>query len=198
MSTPSLGRLLIVDDEVDVVASLGNLLARQGYETAGFASGSEALAAVKDGNFDLLLTDLKMPDMDGMALLRAALTIDPDLIGIMMTGQGTVETAVEAMKVGAFDYILKPFQTAALAPVLSRAMDVRRLQQRTRQLMLQNVALTRQLEAELARAGVVQAELLPGDVPRLPGLSCRPDAYLPMGSAATSTIGRRRSPAYCS
>lgn len=117
----------------------------------------------------LTCTDLNMPEMDGIDLLRAALAIDPDLVGIMMTGQGTVETAVETMKVGALDYILKPFQLPVLLPVLARAMEVRRLRQRARQLTLQNAALTRQLEAELARAGAVQAELLPRQVPELPG-----------------------------
>jgi len=74
-----------------------------------------------------LLTDLEMPEMDGIALLRASLEIDPNLITIIMTGHGTVETAVEAMRVGAFNYVRKPFQINFLMPVLSRAMEVRRL-----------------------------------------------------------------------
>jgi len=169
MATPPLGRLLIVDDEFHVMTTLRMMLAKQGYETVGFTSGSEALTALKDGKFDLLLTDLKMPERDGIDLLRAAMAIDADLIGIMMTGEGTVETAVETMKAGALDYVLKPFQLAVLLPVLARAMEVRRLRQQTHQLMLQNSALTRQLAAELARAGKVQAELLPKDAPDLPG-----------------------------
>jgi phosphoserine phosphatase RsbU/P len=169
MATAPLGRLLIVDDEVHVMTTLRLMLAKHGYETVGFTSPGEALAALKDGNFDLLLTDLKMPETDGIDLLRAATAIDGDLIGIMMTGQGTVETAVETMKAGALDYILKPFQMAVLLPVLARAMEVRRLRQQTHQLTLQNSALTRRLEAELERAGRVQAELLPKDVPALPG-----------------------------
>src|SRR5688572_22582167 len=68
-----------------------------------------------------------MPDMDGVSLLRDALVIDPDLVGIVMTGHGTVATAVDAMKVGALDYILKPFDLSAIRPVLVRALDVRRL-----------------------------------------------------------------------
>jgi serine phosphatase RsbU (regulator of sigma subunit) len=169
MRTPSLGRLLIVDDEADVTSHLCALLNGQGYEAVGFPSGPAALAALPEGEFDLLLTDLLMPEMDGIDLLRAALATQPDLVGVMMTGEGTVQTAVETMKAGALDFIVKPFALGALLPVLARAMEVRRLRQRTRQLVLENLTLTRQLEAELARAGTVQAELLPAAVPRLAG-----------------------------
>ena len=73
-----------------------------------------------------------MPEMDGIALLRAALDIDPDLVGIIMTGQGTIATAVEAMKVGALDYILKPFKLSVILPVLARALAMRQLRLRER------------------------------------------------------------------
>ena len=127
MLNPSLGRLLIVDDEAKLMAVLRELLTKHGYDTVGFTSGKEALEGLKSQKFDLLLTDLMMPEMDGIALLRASLEIDPNLMAIMMTAQGTIETAVEAMKIGAFDYVLKPFQMSFLMPVLSRAMEVRRL-----------------------------------------------------------------------
>jgi serine phosphatase RsbU (regulator of sigma subunit) len=169
MSELSLGRVLIVDDEVELTAALREMLAEQGYETVGFPSGRDALAALQARDFDLLLADLMMPEMDGITLLQAGLALDPDLVGMIMTGQGTVQTAVDAMKVGAFDYILKPFKLVALLPVLARAMEVRRLRLQARQLRVQNTALTRQLEAELARAAEVQAALLPHEVPRLPG-----------------------------
>ena len=102
------------------------MFAEQGYETVGFTSGRDALAALQARDFDLLLADLMMPEMDGITLLQAGLALDPDLVGMIMTGQGTVQTAVDAMKVGAFDYILKPFRLVALLPVLARAMEVRR------------------------------------------------------------------------
>ncbi len=169
MQSSCRGRLLIVDDEPSLTDKLCRLLQGEGYDAVGFTSGSEALAALPAGDFDLLLTDLLMPRMDGIELLRAALATHPDLVGLMMTGEGTVETAVETMKAGALDFIVKPFGPDALLPVLARAMEVRRLRKRTRQLVLENLNLTRRLEAELARAGAVQAELLPGAAPQLAG-----------------------------
>jgi len=107
--------------------ALCRTLTPEGYDVTGFSVPQEALAALREQSFDVLLTDLMMPGMDGLALLRAALGIDPDLVGVMMTGQGTVATAVDAMKIGALDYILKPFNLTAIRPVLARAVDVRRL-----------------------------------------------------------------------
>lgn len=134
MEAVVLGRVLVVDDETELMSALSEMVSAQGYETEGFTSGADALEALKDRHFDLLLTDLMMPATDGITLLRQGLAIDPYLTGIIMTGQGTVQTAVDAMKVGAFDYILKPFKLSALLPVLSRAMEVRRLKMENLQL----------------------------------------------------------------
>ncbi|WP_332824048.1 response regulator [Ramlibacter sp.] len=127
MNTTPLARILIVDDEAALMRALCDTLRDQGYETEGFTTGDDALKALRAQPFDLLLTDLMMPDMDGVALLGAALKIDPHLVGILMTGMGTIETAVQAMQAGALDYILKPFKISAILPVLSRAVTVRRL-----------------------------------------------------------------------
>jgi len=127
MDRPRLGRLIVVDDETELMTILSETLKKQGYETEGFTSGPEALQRMKEDEFDLILTDLMMPEMNGIELLEAALAIDPGIIGIVMTGQGTVKTAVEAMKIGAFDYILKPFKMNILLPAVSRAMGVRNL-----------------------------------------------------------------------
>jgi len=121
------GRVLVVDDEIELMRALCEALTRQGYEVSGFANGREALAALEARDVDILLTDLMMPEPDGLALLRAALKLDPHVVVILMIGQGTVPTAIEAMQSGAFDYVLKPFKLQALAPVLVRAMNVRRL-----------------------------------------------------------------------
>jgi PAS domain S-box-containing protein len=122
-----IGRIIIVDDEVELMTVLRETLEGQGYEAKGFNIGTQALAALRNGNYDLLLSDLMMPGMDGITLLQQSLEIDPNLVGIIMTGQGTVSTAVQAMQVGAFDYILKPFKLQNLVPILNRAMAVRRL-----------------------------------------------------------------------
>ncbi len=133
-SNHKVGRIIVVDDEVELMSALCEMLAGQGYETKGFLTGVEALAVLKEQEFDLLLTDLMMPGMDGIELIRGGLEIDPNLIGIIMTGHGTVQTAVEAMKIGAFDYILKPFKLNTLLPLLSRAMQVRNLRLENMQL----------------------------------------------------------------
>jgi DNA-binding NtrC family response regulator len=134
-----LGRLLIVDDEVELKNALCETLAEEGYQTVGASSAAEGLKALAKQDFDILLSDLMMPGMDGIGLLRKALEVDPNLVGIIMTGQGTIPTAVEAMKVGAFDYVLKPFNLQTMLPILARAMGVRRLR-------LENVRLRRHLE----------------------------------------------------
>jgi signal transduction histidine kinase len=150
MSGAEVGRILIVDDEVDLVTALCRVLNAQGYSTTGATSGAQALAALRDATaddgtqFDILITDLMMPDMNGVALLREALVIDADLVGIVVTGHGTIDTAVEAMQGGALDYILKPFNLRVITPVLRRALAMRRLR-------LENTALVRQVANHTAQ-----------------------------------------------
>jgi len=127
MISSHLARILIVDDEVTLMRALCDTLRDQGYDAVGFTTGEDGLKALREGEFDLLLTDLMMPGMDGVALLEAALRIDAQLVGIVMTGHGTIQTAVQAMQAGALDYILKPFKLSGVLPVLARAMAVRRL-----------------------------------------------------------------------
>src|SRR5262249_15702800 len=133
------GAILVVDDEVELMKALSESLADQNYAVSGTSDPAQALERISEGNFDLILSDLMMPGMDGIQLLRQAFEIDPQVVGIIMTGQGTVPTAVEAMKIGAFDYIQKPFKLQAILPILNRAMEVRRLR-------LENVRLKRHVE----------------------------------------------------
>jgi two-component system sensor histidine kinase/response regulator len=127
-------RLLIVDDEAPQLRALCDTLQLEGYATRGFISAKQALAQLRPGEVDLLLTDLMMPEMDGISLINAARQIDPSLGAIVMTGHGTIDTAVQAMQVGALDYILKPFKLNVILPVISRAMDVLRLRRENAEL----------------------------------------------------------------
>jgi two-component system sensor histidine kinase/response regulator len=158
MNPAPLARLLIVDDESAQVIALCRTLELEGYATTGVGSGPDALAVLRTaaidraGAFDVLITDLMMPDMDGIALLRAAQETDPDLVGLVMTGHGTIDTAVEAMKSGALDYILKPFNLRTILPVLSRALAVRRLR-------LENAALQQRVANRTTELEVANREL---------------------------------------
>jgi two-component system, sensor histidine kinase and response regulator len=140
--------LVIVDDEAAHLTALCDTLRLEGYVTTGFTSPHQALAALPGHPADLLLTDLMMPEMDGIALLRSALEIDPNLAGVIMTGQGAIDTAVESMKSGAIDYITKPFRLSVILPVLARALALRRL--RLEKLALEARVLERTAELEAA------------------------------------------------
>jgi|GEM_PF-789515 len=122
-----LGYVMVVDDEVELRTALCETLDNHGYETTAFGSGTDALTALQKQEFDLILLDLMMLEMDGIEFLKKAIEIDPDVVGIIMTGYGSIQTAVEAMKLGAFDYLLKPFKLNMLLQVMSRAMEMRRL-----------------------------------------------------------------------
>ncbi len=138
--------LLIVDDETAHMRALCDTLQLEGYSTTGVSSASAALAAMREKPFDLLLTDLMMPEMDGIALLRAAQEIDADVAGVVMTGHGTIDTAVKAMQAGACDYIVKPFRMNQLLPVIARALESRRLRRLNKELERRILERTRELE----------------------------------------------------
>jgi signal transduction histidine kinase len=119
--------LLIVDDEPASMRALCDTLEYEGYRTYGYTSAADALAAMRERTFDLLLADLQMPGTNGIDLMKSAQLIDPTLVAVIMTGHGALETAVAAMKAGALDYIQKPIKLATALPVLERALAVRQL-----------------------------------------------------------------------
>jgi len=119
--------LLIVDDEPASMRALCDTLEYEGYKTYGFTTPTEALAAMRERHFDLLLADLQMPGTNGIDLMKSAQLIDPTLVAVIMTGHGALETAIAAMKAGALDYIQKPIKLATTLPVLERALAVRQL-----------------------------------------------------------------------
>jgi two-component system response regulator AtoC len=118
-------RALVVDDERKMRRVLQILLERMGVESVPAESAEEALERFRAEKFDLVLTDLRMPGMSGVELLAALRELEPDLPVIVLTAYGTVQTAVDAMKSGAFDYILKPFDLDAVEPVIRKALAMR-------------------------------------------------------------------------
>ena len=119
--------LLIVDDEPASMRALCDTLEYEGYQTYGYTSPSEALAAMRERSYDLLLADLQMPGTNGIDLMKSAQLIDPTLVAVIMTGHGALDTAIAAMKAGALDYIQKPIKLVTALPVLERALAVRQL-----------------------------------------------------------------------
>ncbi len=116
-------RLLIVDDEPDSRDALAELAQRWGYEVQTAVDGSEALRRAIEWHPDVILTDLVMPNMDGLWLLRALKTELPDCPVVLLTGRGTIQTAVQAIKEGAYDFIEKPLEISRLRIVLDRALE---------------------------------------------------------------------------
>jgi DNA-binding NtrC family response regulator len=119
--------LLIVDDEAALRDAIAERLTEQGFIVEQAANGEEALARLAEFAFDILVTDLRLPGIDGRQVLDAAIERYPDIIAIVITGFGTVKDAVDAIKQGAADFITKPFQFDALLHVLQSALEQRRL-----------------------------------------------------------------------
>jgi len=120
-------RILLVDDEPHFCRVMAMHLADEGYAVTGVTSGEEALERFKGEKHDLVITDLKMPGMDGVALLEAVRDVSGDVPVILLTAYGTVDTAVAAMKLGAFDYIMKPVDVDELKMVVARALHIQEI-----------------------------------------------------------------------
>jgi heterodisulfide reductase subunit A len=116
-------RILVVDDELIVRDSLRALLADEGFSVDMAESGEKALEALKAGAYDLMLLDIKMPGMEGVEVLKQALSAQPELQVVMMTAYATIETAVESMRTGAVDYLVKPFEEDALLTQVCRLYE---------------------------------------------------------------------------
>jgi len=116
-------RILVIDDEDIVRTSCRRSLVPEGYEMEMSKNGVEGLKRLEESRFDLVLTDLKMPDMDGIEVLRIIKERWPAVEVIIITGYQTVETAVKAIKLGAFDYIEKPFTPDSLVAAVAKAFE---------------------------------------------------------------------------
>ena len=113
-------RILVVDDEKVIREILADFLSMEGFSVRTAEDGSAALVELSRGHYDLVLSDLKMPNMGGLELLAAIRTHTPNVVTVIMTGFGTVETAIDAMKQGAYDYILKPFKVEEVVHTIRR------------------------------------------------------------------------------
>ena len=127
-------RLLVVDDEPIALANLGRVLSKDGYEVATASSGASALRQLREKAFDVVLTDLKMQKVDGMQVLRRCKEIDPDVEVILVTGYAAIETAIEAMKHGAYHYLAKPFKLDEVRKVVAEAAEKVALKRENRRL----------------------------------------------------------------
>jgi DNA-binding NtrC family response regulator len=123
----SKGRILIVDDEANARGALGEILREEGYETETAADGFKALGKLGSFSPDLILTDLKMPGLDGIGLLDELRTAAPSSVVVVMTAFGTIDSAVDAIKKGAENYLTKPLDPVSLLAVVERAMEKARL-----------------------------------------------------------------------
>ena len=148
-------KILIIDDEPDVLITIDKILAKEGYKVKSALSGKEAIEILKAENFDLAITDMKMPGMDGLEVIRQAKKLDNFLEFIILTGHGTIENAVKALKEeGAFDYLAKPLKEIDdLVVAVKKALE-------RRTLLLKNQVLFKKLEKEVKERRQVQNQLV--------------------------------------
>ncbi|MFQ5597012.1 MAG: sigma-54-dependent transcriptional regulator [Nitrospiria bacterium] len=127
-------QILIVDNETSIRDFLAIVLKKEGYQCETAEDGQKALKMLKKDRFDLVLSDIKMPKMDGIALLKALKTASPETVVVMMTAFASTETAVEAMKEGAYDYLTKPFQIDEVKIIIKNVLERKKLHEENRQL----------------------------------------------------------------
>ena len=149
-------QILLVDDDERLRRAASKVLAAEGYQVAVAASGTEALAGLKQPGLALVISDLRLPGLDGLALLKQARELLPDVEVVMITGHGSVEKAVEAMRLGAYDFIQKPVDSAALLKTVAKALEKQRLTCENRQLRRQ-LRQQRGLEALMGDSPAMQA-----------------------------------------
>ena len=123
-------KILVVDDEQSVATTIKAILQLDGNEVTAVTTGKEALAQLRENEFDVVLTDLRLDDLDGIEILRETQKLWPDTVSIMLTGYASLESAVTALRSGAYDYLIKPSDVDELRATIGRALERRRLRQR--------------------------------------------------------------------
>ena len=152
------GSILAVDDEAEMLETCRKILARRGYTVALATDGETALERLRNEPFDLMIADLRMPGMDGMRLLREAKQTRPEIQVILITAYGTIDTAVQAVRDGAYDYLPKPFSMAQLEVAVERGLGHRRLLEENRELQ-RKLRSTLQFEEIVASSPQMSAAL---------------------------------------
>src|SRR5213083_2775060 len=180
-------RILLIEDDAGIVGGLKKELQFEGYEVAVAERGDKGLTQAKERPFDVVITDLKMPGLSGLELVEQLHAAKPKLPIILMTAFGTTETAIEATKLGAYDYLLKPFDMAELLDLVAKAVACNRLMSepvvmgeggtstglRSNQSAI--VGNSRAMQAAYKEIGRVAATAVSGVTITLPPLSQRPD-----------------------
>jgi len=128
-------KILVVDDEALVRQSLEDILRLEGYDTQSVPNGDKALEVLQEESFDLILLDLRMPGIDGIEVLEGATKVSPDIKVILLTGHGSLESAIKALRQGAHDYLLKPVSSHELLSSVEGALKLRAEQQQKRLLL---------------------------------------------------------------
>ncbi|MCJ7497416.1 MAG: sigma-54 dependent transcriptional regulator [candidate division Zixibacteria bacterium] len=134
-------KIMVIDDEESMCRFMQIMLQKEGYEVTSTVSSKEALEEIKNKNYDLVIADLMMPEMNGLELLSRAKSISPDINFIVMTAYASVDTAIEALKKGAFDYITKPFKVDEIKIAIKKSLEQKKITE-------ENINLKRQLKKE--------------------------------------------------
>jgi DNA-binding NtrC family response regulator len=153
--SPGAGRILIVDDEATAVENLAHVCRKEGYEVTTRTTGQGALDALEKNRYDIVLSDLRMEKVDGMAILRRSKELDPETVVIIITGFATLDSAIEAMKAGAFHYISKPFRLDEVREVVRNAMEMVNLKRENRQLK-EELTLSRSEHSIITQDAIMQ------------------------------------------
>jgi len=152
-----LGKILAVDDEIDMLALLKRIIeGKTDYEITVTSEPRNVLRLIQDNYFDLVLLDLKMPGLSGMEVLRQIKETEPDITVIIITAYGTIESAVEAMKIGAFDFIIKPFRPEQILLTIERAMELQKLKRENRALRAELVK-EREVDFIIGKSKIMQS-----------------------------------------
>ncbi len=143
------GRILFVDDDAGILDAVSDFMTLENFEITTVNGGEKALSMLQDKNYDLLITDLKMPGLSGIEVLKKAKEINSEIPVIVVTGFASLETAIEAVKDGAYDYITKPFDMEKFLNITDKAVKQKKLGDENKELMSNLISLDQQLESKL-------------------------------------------------